>query len=54
MQTIEETLFANRNTIEKNARSKYPKTPLNIATVEIDCGPKCQSHSERNSIVQDR
>jgi hypothetical protein len=28
MQTIEETLFANRKTKEKNARSNYPRTPL--------------------------
>jgi CRISPR/Cas system CMR-associated protein Cmr3 (group 5 of RAMP superfamily) len=28
MQTIEETLFANRKTKEKNARSNYPKIPL--------------------------
>jgi hypothetical protein len=30
MQTVEETLFANRRTKEKNARSSYPRTPLTI------------------------
>jgi hypothetical protein len=29
METVEETLFANRKTKEKNARSNYPRTPLN-------------------------
>jgi hypothetical protein len=28
MQTVEETLFANRKTKEKNARSNSPNTPL--------------------------
>jgi hypothetical protein len=28
MQTIEETLFANRKTKENNAPSNYPNTPL--------------------------
>jgi hypothetical protein len=28
MQTIEETLFANRKTKEKHDRSNYPRTPL--------------------------
>jgi hypothetical protein len=30
LQTVEETLFANRKTKEKNASSNYPNTPLRI------------------------
>jgi hypothetical protein len=29
LQTVEETLFANRKTKEKNAQSIYPSSPLN-------------------------
>jgi hypothetical protein len=28
MQTVEETVYPNRKTKEKNARSNYPRTPL--------------------------
>jgi hypothetical protein len=33
MQTFEETLFANRKTKEKNARSNYPRSPLDGKSV---------------------
>jgi hypothetical protein len=33
MQTVEETLFANRKTKEKNARRNYPRTPLSIELI---------------------
>jgi hypothetical protein len=31
MQTIDETLFENRKTKEKNAQSNYPRTPLKLS-----------------------
>jgi hypothetical protein len=40
MQTIEETLFANRKTKEKNARSTYPRTPLAFISLERKNGDR--------------